>query len=251
MVRMDTRIRAAQAVIRRRLLVNALVDPDEAATRLPAGLRPHVTELGTVVGCCLLDIVQLRPTGLPAGIGIGLRAAACRISTEWDDDAGEPVVGVYVPSRLTPSRLAVAMGGRWFPGTHRRGRFDVVETADRSTWQVEAAGGGGHDIRVTVAIGPGTAAAAGEPVGATCLEATVGLSPDRRGRLEAVRMAPADRAARPIEVEDLRCDFLTGFGSLRPAPTYLMEHVATVWSPAPAPTRTSSTGAAPVGSSSA
>jgi hypothetical protein len=42
-----------RGVIRRRLLVNAVVDPDEAAARLPVGLRPHVTDLGTVVGCCL------------------------------------------------------------------------------------------------------------------------------------------------------------------------------------------------------
>ena len=47
------------------LLINAVVDPDEAAARLPVGLRPHVTDVGTVVGCCLLDVVRLRPAGLP------------------------------------------------------------------------------------------------------------------------------------------------------------------------------------------
>jgi hypothetical protein len=36
---MGTRMLKAQGVIRRRLLVNALVDPEEARTRLPAGLR--------------------------------------------------------------------------------------------------------------------------------------------------------------------------------------------------------------------
>jgi hypothetical protein len=42
-----------RGTIRSRLLVNALVDPDEAAQRLPDGLRPHVTSHGKVVGGCL------------------------------------------------------------------------------------------------------------------------------------------------------------------------------------------------------
>ena len=61
--------------LRRRLLVNVLVDPDEAADRLPSGVRPHVAEGGTVVGCCLLDIRELRPSPLPRQVGVGIRAA--------------------------------------------------------------------------------------------------------------------------------------------------------------------------------
>src|SRR5918994_217777 len=106
--------------IRSRLLVNALVDPDEAAQRLPNGLRPHVTGEGTVVGCCLLDIVAIRPARLPAMVGTSLRAAAHRISVEWDDDSGATTVGVYVPLRLTHSWAAIAFGGRVLPGVHRR-----------------------------------------------------------------------------------------------------------------------------------
>ena len=79
-------VRQVEGTLRRRLLINAVVDPDEAAARLPVGLRPHVTDVGTVVGCCLLDVVRLRPAGLPAVAGIGMRAAAHRISAEWDDE---------------------------------------------------------------------------------------------------------------------------------------------------------------------
>jgi hypothetical protein len=80
--------------IRRRLLVNAVVDPDEAAGRLPPGLRPHVTAEGTVIGCCLLELDAIRPGGLPALAGRTLRAAAHRISADWDDGSGATVTGV-------------------------------------------------------------------------------------------------------------------------------------------------------------
>src|SRR3954452_11966124 len=97
----DISARRTRGVIRSRLLVNAVVDPAEAARRLPAGLRPHVVGGGTVVGCCLLDIAAIRPAPLPAVVGMSLRAAAHRISVEWDDSVGGTSVGVYVPLRLT------------------------------------------------------------------------------------------------------------------------------------------------------
>src|SRR5262245_12159607 len=106
---------AIAATIRRRLLLNAVVDPDEAAARLPTGVRPHVTPLGTIVGCCLLEIDHARPAGLPAAAGMSVLAAAHRISVEWDepdDPGGPPTVGVYVPVRHTGSRLGAALGGR-------------------------------------------------------------------------------------------------------------------------------------------
>jgi hypothetical protein len=221
---MGTRMLKAQGVIRRRLLVNALVDPEEAAARLPAGLRPHATELGTVVGRCLLDIVDLRPVGLPAATGVSVQAAASRLACEWEDDTGETVVGVYVPARFTASRLALALGGRWFPGVHQRGRVGRAG----ATWGVTAPG---NDLRVTVVPTTGPAEeAACDPVGQTCVSASVGLSPDRRGRLEAVRMDPDHRYARHVELDGRRCDFLDGFRSARPAPSYLMETVPVSWS---------------------
>lgn len=61
---MSPTLRAMRGTIRSRLLVNALVEPDEAARRLPTGLRPHIVGGGTVVGCCLLDIVDIRPSAL-------------------------------------------------------------------------------------------------------------------------------------------------------------------------------------------
>src|SRR2546422_10990160 len=114
------RDRAIRGTIRRRLLVNAVVDPDEAARHLPAGLRPPEVTGGTVVGCCLLDIDSIRPASLPGIVGTRLRAAAHRISVEWEDEMGATTIGVYVPIRHTDSRAARVLGGRWFPGVHRR-----------------------------------------------------------------------------------------------------------------------------------
>src|SRR5882724_3945498 len=140
---------AVLGTLRRRLLVNAVVDPDEAARRLPPGIRPHVTAAGTVVGCCLLDIEHLRPAWLPARAGIALRAAAHRISAEWEDDDGELVVGVYVAERRTDSRLAVALGGRWFPGVHRPAHVVLRETPQGLAWSVR---GGDFSIAATVTV---------------------------------------------------------------------------------------------------
>jgi len=216
--------------MRRRLLINALVDPDEAASRLPPGLRPHVTELGTVVGCCLLELAHVRPARLPAAAGITIRAAAHRISAEWDDGSAEPVVGVHVPARRTDARLAVALGGRWFPGVHGPARVGILATADNLAWRVDDDHGFG--IRVTASTAPNPTAMASEPVGDTCVSAAIGLSPDRHGRLEAVRMEPDHRSARTVKLEDLHSTFLAKFATARPAPAYLMEDIGVTWTPA-------------------
>jgi hypothetical protein len=228
--------RAVRGTIRRRLLVNAVVDPDEAAARLPAELRPHVTELGTVVGCCLLEIEHIRPDRVPAAAGRRLRAAAHRISVEWDDRAGTTTVGVYVPVRDSDSRLAVALGGRWFPGTHRRASIDIAAPSGKLRWLVgDARGGSRYDIRVTASIPPGAPGSTTcEPIGGTCLGATIGLSPDRRGVLEGARMDTDHRLAREVTIEDLDSGFLAGFATAHPAPSYLMRDVDVTWTPAPA-----------------
>jgi hypothetical protein len=227
--------RAIRGTIRRRLLVNVVVDPDEAAHRLPAGLRPHVTGDGTVVGCCLLEIEHVRPTGIPAVLGTGLRAAAHRISAEWDDQSGT-TAGVYVPLRHTDSRPARALGGRWFPGVHRPASIQIAGDERDLCWSVEPRDGArGFAIRVEASLPSTEAAEPCEPIGGSCLAAAVGLSPDHHGVLEAARMEPEHRAALRVEVEDLHSQFLTGFKSARPAPSYLVRDVRVTWTPAPAP----------------
>jgi hypothetical protein len=213
--------------LRRRLLVNVLVDPDEAADRLPAGVRPYVAEGGTVVGCCLLDIRGLRPSPLPAQVGVNIRAAAHRISAEWDRDDGGTEVGVYVPIRLTDSRLAVAAGGRLFPGVHRTAEVELVEDGSSLSWYLND--GDACAIRVRATSRSDSADDILEPVGGTCIGANIGLSPRRNGVLEGARMEPADRRARLVEIEDLASTFIGGFATATPAPSYVMQDIAVTW----------------------
>jgi hypothetical protein len=224
---------AVLGTLRRRLLVNAVVDPDEAVRHLPLGVRPHVTPTGTVVGCCLLDIEHLRPARVPAALGIAQRAAAHRISAEWENDDGELVVGVYVPERRTGSRLAVALGGRWFPGVHRSAKVALHDTSESFTWSVHG-GDFGIDVTVTTAR-PAAADLACDPIAGTCIGANVGLSPNHHGVLEGARMQPSARTAREVDVESLGSTFISGFVTAVPAPSYLMEDVAVAWAREAAP----------------
>jgi hypothetical protein len=121
-----------EAVIDRRLLLNFRVDPDVAARLVPPPFRPNVSTGVAIAGICLIRLIELRPRGVPRGLGITTESAAHRFAVEWDsDDGGQNGHGVFIPRRETNSRLSVLLGGRAFPGEHHRARFDVTETEDR------------------------------------------------------------------------------------------------------------------------
>lgn len=220
--------------IESRLLVNALADPAEVAPRLPPGLRPHITDGGgSVVGCCLLELRELRLGPVPARLGQRMWAVAHRVSVEWTLPSGEAVVGVYVPQRFTDSRLGVLLGGRVVPGVHRHARLAVDRSPGRLRWRADA---DGLSTGLGLAVDVGTTGffADQQPeVGLVCVGAQVGLSPDRRGGLEAVRMQPTRTDARPVHARSLKSAFLDGFASAVPASAYLMERVDVTWTPVP------------------
>ena len=222
---------SARGTITSRLLVNATVDPDEAATRLPDGLRPRVTTEGTVVGCCLLDSAAIRPAGAPAAAGRRLRAAAHRISVEWTDRTGATVTGVCVLARHTDSRLAILLGGRWFPGIHQPAVLELRTAGPLLSWS-SVPDDPGHAISVTATIPAGPAPPVSEEIAAACLGATVALSPGRRQPLEAARMETAHHRATTVVVEERRSAFIDGFSTARPAASFLMRDVDVVWSTA-------------------
>jgi len=229
---------AIRGIIRRRLLVNAVVDPDEAAARLPDGLRPHVTEQGTVVGCCLLEIDAIRPAGLPAVVGQRMRAAAHRISVEWEDASGTLVTGVYVPVRHTDSSAAAFLGGRWFPGVHERARIDVWASDSELRWCSDPLDDSGLGVRVAASIPDDEPAVPTcDAIGSTCLAAAVGVSPDRRGRLEAAHMAPSHRLARAVVISDVSSEFIDSFATAEMSTSYLMSDAEVVWTRAASPSR--------------
>jgi hypothetical protein len=228
---------AVRGTIRSRLLVNVLVDPDEARRRLPSGLRPHVVGGGTIAGCCLLDVAAVRPAGLPAMAGTSFRAAAHRISVEWEDELGATIVGVHVPLRLTDSRAAIALGGHVFPGVHRRASLDLTDRDREISWCVEAGPDAGQcSVRVDASVRAGGGPPR-EAIGVTCLGAEIGLSPGHDRELEATRMATSHREAHSVEIRHLDSPFIAGFTSATAAPSYLMRDVNVTWTRARAAQR--------------
>jgi hypothetical protein len=195
-----------------------------------------VTDDRTVVGICLLDIADIRPTGLPAPAGIRIQTPVHRIAVDWDGEDGRPVSGVFVTVRHTSARLAAFAAVRLFPGVHERAEVFLDEDDRRIEWSVQP-----HDpnsafgVRIAATFGSAAPAEAPESVGRTCLGATVGVSPDRRGRLEAAHMETTHQRAITLDLDALNSRFLDGFSTATPGPSYLMRDVEVVWRPVAAP----------------
>lgn len=128
-----------RGVIDRRILLNYRVDPDPLADALPDPFRPYTVAGYGIGGVCLIRLRDVRPRGLPAGLGTRSENAAHRIAVEWDGDDGRER-GVYVPRRDTDSWLNTLLGGRLFPGAHDRATFDVEERDGRYDVTVRADG---------------------------------------------------------------------------------------------------------------
>jgi hypothetical protein len=120
------RIPVLRGLIDRRILVNFRLDPEAVKRVLPAPFRPKLVKGYAMGGICLIRIKEVRPRLLPGFVGIGSENGALRFSVQWDQD-GEVREGVYIPRRVTNSRLNTLVGGRLFPGVHHHARFDVNE----------------------------------------------------------------------------------------------------------------------------
>lgn len=120
------RIPAIKGIIRRRILVNYVAEPDVIQNILPNGFRPKLFKGKAVAGICLIRLEQIRPKILPAFFGVASENAAHRIAVEWNKN-GETKQGVYVPRRDTDSFINTAAGGRLFPGEHHHAEFKISE----------------------------------------------------------------------------------------------------------------------------
>ena len=121
------RIPVIRGIIDRRILVNFRIDPAVLRTVLPAPFRPKIVNGVGMGGMCLIRVKDIRPRLLPALVGVSSENAALRFSVEWDA-GGQVREGVYIPRRLTNSRLNALVGGRFFPGVHDHARFQVEES---------------------------------------------------------------------------------------------------------------------------
>jgi hypothetical protein len=114
-----------RGLIRRRILVNFRVKPEVIQSLLPDPFKPKLFKGWAIAGICLIRLEQIRPTWVPAPIGLASENAAHRIAVCWQDQEGQPQEGVYIPRRDSDAFINSLLGGRLFPGEHHRAAFDV------------------------------------------------------------------------------------------------------------------------------
>ena len=116
-----------RGTIERRILANYRIDPNVVSAILPRPFRPKQINGFAIGGICLIRLKAIRPRFFPFPWGIGSENAAHRIAVEWDVD-DQIREGVFIPRRDTSSVINTLVGGRIFPGVHHRASFDVKET---------------------------------------------------------------------------------------------------------------------------
>lgn len=198
-----------RGAIARRLLVNATVDAELVRPLLPEGVAPAAVggDGRALVGVCLLRVHDLRPVGMPAALGRSFEGLAHRVAVRRADGTA----GVHIVRRETPDRLARAVGGRVFPGTHHP--IDLHPGA--SDLRVEATG---HDAPRLLVDAVDEAPAAGgrrsvlgddAAASAFFAGADRATSPSRHpGRHEELRMRAAPFVVRSVTVREIVLDRL-------------------------------------------
>lgn len=126
-----------QGVIDRRILVNYRIPPALLEGVLPRPFRPKLVRGMAIAGFCLIRLKQVRPRHLPGSCGLTSENAAHRIAVEWEEN-GQTREGVYIPVRHTSSHFNALIGGRIFPGLHEHATFEVVESNDTFSVNVES-----------------------------------------------------------------------------------------------------------------
>ena len=116
-----------EGVIDRRILINYTVDKAVIQEVIPAPFAPMTYDGRAIVGICLIRLINLRPKGFPAFVGLSSENGAHRIAVKWSQNGIEKG-GVYIPRRDSSSRFNHLVGGRFFPGRHHLAKFDVRES---------------------------------------------------------------------------------------------------------------------------
>lgn len=127
-----------QGIIKRRILVNYRVDKNIIQSILPKQFRPKLHNGKAIAGICLIRLEHIRPHFTPEFVGLSSENAAHRIAVLWENEAGEPQEGVYIPRRDTDSLLNHLAGGTIFPGEHNKADFEVVETENKIDFEMKS-----------------------------------------------------------------------------------------------------------------
>lgn len=204
------KIPVIRGIIDRRILVNYRVDPNILRRLLPAPFRPKLVNDVGVAGVCLIRLNHIRPTALPAVVGISSENAAHRIAVEWEED-GQEREGVYIPRRDTSSRLNTILGGRLFPIIHHHASFDVVERDDHYRVVMNSDDGETH-VALEASIGQTLPAQSVfgslEAASGFFEKGSVGYAPSARaGELHALELRSFGWKVQPLSVERVESSF--------------------------------------------
>jgi hypothetical protein len=202
-----------QGVIKRRLLVNFRVDPEVVQRMLPAGLTPKLQGGYAIAGICLIRLEQIRPSLMPWRLGFSGENAAHRVAVVWQDLEGGDREGVYIPMRHTDSSLILLLGGRVFPGVHRRAEFKIADTRGEIDISIRAVSG---DMQVNLRGGRAGQMPSGS-VFHSLADASeffrggsVGYSPGReRGRLEGLKLVSPTWRVEPLSISEVYSSWLS------------------------------------------
>jgi len=201
---------AIRGLMDRRILVNFKVDPEILAQIVPAPLRPLEIDGHGIAGICLIRLRHLRPSPLPAWLGLGSENAAHRIAVEWDE-GGCTRAGVFIPRRDTSSRLTTLAGGRLFPGLHHHARFKVVERGQDYRLEIDSDDRAVHiEVRghAAQALPPDSVFGSVDEAATFFERGAIGFSPAMQaGRLDGVELCNRNRDVTPLAVDHVASSF--------------------------------------------
>jgi hypothetical protein len=202
-----------RGVIKRRLLVNFRVDPEVIQRLLPEGLSPKLQGDHAIAGICLIRLEQIRPSLIAWPIGLSGENAAHRVAVRWRDADGADREGVYIPMRHTNSRLILMVGGRIFPGVHKRATFDVADSGTGIDISIRAIAGD-MDVALRGKSAEQLPAGCAFPSLAAASEffrgGSVGYSPGRdRGRLEGLKLVSPKWRVDPLAISEVHSSWLS------------------------------------------
>ena len=197
---------ALHGLVRRRILVNFRVDPEVMARALPPPFAPQLIDGHALAGICLIRLEQLRPPGIPSGVGMWSENAAHRVAVTWRAASGERRSGVFISRRETSSRLTALAGGRLFPGQQRHAQFVVRDDGETLALNVVSADGGAN-LSLSARLGVALPRASVFPSAAAAADffaaGSIGFSPGRDGRPDGLQLCSSEWRAAPLVVDSL------------------------------------------------
>jgi Uncharacterized conserved protein (COG2071) len=139
--RISMRLPIIHGLIRRRLLINYLVEADVGSRLLPKPFRLKLHRGYGIASICIIRLEQIRPGFLPRFLGCSSENVAHRIAVIWDQPSGEQGDGVFILRRDTNSWINHYAGGRIFPGEQKMANFAVTDSESLVTMSIRARDG--------------------------------------------------------------------------------------------------------------